>query len=44
MRPILNKMDEETFEAFMNYHLSTCQRQDLIGASSHTVDILRKID
>ncbi len=44
MRPILNKMDEETFEAFINYHLSTCQRQDLIGASSHTVDILRKID
>ncbi len=44
MRPILNKMDEETFEAFINYHLSTCQRKDLIGASSHTVDILRKID
>ncbi len=44
MRPILNKMDDETFETFMNYHLSTCQRQDLIGASSHTVDILRKID
>ncbi len=44
MRPILNKMDDETFEIFMNYHLTTCQRQDLIGASSHTVDILRKID
>ncbi len=44
MRPILNKMDDETFETFMNYHLSTCQRQDLIGASSHTVDILTKID
>lgn len=44
MRPILNKMDDETFETFMNYHLSTCQRQDLIGASSHTVDILRKKD
>lgn len=42
MRPILNKMDENTFEAFMDYHLATCQRQDLIGASSHTVDILRK--
>lgn len=42
MRPILNKMDEKTFETFMDYHLATCQRQDLIGASSHTVDILRK--
>lgn len=42
MRPILNKMDEKTFETFMDYHLATCQRQDLIGASSHTVDILKK--
>ncbi len=44
MRPILNQMDEKTFETFMNYHLATCQRQDLIGASSHTVDILRKTE
>ncbi len=44
MRPILNKMDEKTFESFMDYHLATCQRQDLIGASSHTVDILRKTE
>lgn len=41
MRPVLNKMDEETFELFMRYHLATCERQELIGASSHTVDILR---
>lgn len=43
MRPILNKMDEETFELFIKYHLATCERQELIGASSHTIDILRKI-
>ena len=42
MRPILNKMDE-TFELFMQYHLSTCERLDMIGASSHTLDILRKV-
>ncbi|MGN1182086.1 MAG: class I SAM-dependent methyltransferase [Faecalibacillus sp.] len=42
MRPILNKMDDETFELFMQYHLSTCERADLIGASSHTLDILKK--
>lgn len=41
MRPVLNKMDEEAFELFMRYHLATCERQELIGASSHTVDILR---
>lgn len=42
MRPVLNAMDEETFQLFMEYHLSTCERQDLIGASGHTLDILRK--
>ena len=42
MRPILNKMDDETFELFIKYHLATCERQELIGASSHTIDILRK--
>ena len=36
-------MDDETFELFMQYHLSTCERQDLIGASYHTLDILRKV-
>lgn len=42
MRPVLNKMDDETFELFMQYHLSTCERMDMIGASSHTLDILKK--
>lgn len=43
MREIISKMDDETFEAFMSYHLSTCERADLLGASGHTLDILRKI-
>lgn len=42
MRPILNAMDEETFELFIKYHLSVCERPELIGAGSHTVDILKK--
>ena len=42
MRPILREMDEDTFKAFMDYHLSTCEREDLLGASAHTVDILMK--
>lgn len=44
MRPVLNAMDEETFARFIRYHLSTCERQDLIGAGAHTLDILRKED
>ena len=41
MRPVLNAMDEETFELFVKYHLSVCERADLIGAGSHTLDILK---
>lgn len=43
MRPTLNAMDEETFKLFIKYHLSTCERPELLGASAHTVDILKKI-
>lgn len=42
LRPVLNAMDDETYELFLQYHLATCERQDLIGASAHTVDILKK--
>ncbi len=42
MRPVFNAMDEETFKVFIEYHLSTCERPELLGASAHTVDILRK--
>ena len=43
MRPVLNAMDDETFETFIRYHLSVCERPELVGAGSHTVDILKKI-
>ena len=42
LRPILNQMDEETYQLFIEYHLSTCERAELLGAAAHTVDILRK--
>ncbi len=41
MRRELNAMDEKTYSAFIEYHLSTCERPELIGAAAHTVDILR---
>lgn len=43
IRPVLNAMDEETFKLFIQYHLTTCERPELLGASSHTLDILRKV-
>lgn len=42
MRPFLNQLSEEEFECFVQYHMSTCERADLIGAGAHTVDILQK--
>lgn len=41
MRDTLNHMSEEEFEIFLDYHLKTCERYELLGASSHTLDILR---
>ena len=42
IRHLLNKMDDEEFKVFMDYQLKNAERPDLIGASSHTLDILYK--
>lgn len=42
IRPVLNSLDEEGFKHFIEYHLATCERPDLMGATGHTVDILMK--
>ena len=41
-RECIDAMDDETFARWMDFHFVTCERQDLIGASHHTLDILRK--
>ncbi len=41
-REYIDAMDKMTFAKWMEYHLSICERQDLIGASHHTLDILQK--
>lgn len=42
IRQVINKMDEKTFNEYIKYHLSTCERPELLGASSHVLDILKK--
>jgi len=42
LRPLIDSMDEATFQRWLDYHFHICERQDLIGASHHTLDILRK--
>jgi len=38
----VNNMDDETYELFIKYHLSTCERPELLGAGRHILDILEK--
>lgn len=42
MDAIVDNMSDELFALYFKYHLSICERQDLIGASNHTLDILQK--
>lgn len=42
MRRELNAMSEELFQKFIEYHLKTCEREELLGAGAHTLDILKK--
>ena len=43
MRKELNAMSEESFKLFIEYQLQAAERQDLIGAGSHTVDVLKVV-
>jgi ubiquinone/menaquinone biosynthesis C-methylase UbiE len=40
----LEEMDQETFQAVLRYHLSVCERPDLVGATAHSLDIFRKCE
>jgi len=42
IRPVINKLDDADFEVYKNYQLSICERPELMGASSHIMDILKK--
>lgn len=43
LKDVIDAMDENAFQMWLKYHLATCERQDLIGASNHSLDILKKI-
>ncbi len=42
LKDTIDQMDDETFEIYMRYHFTVCEREDLIGAGNHALDILRK--
>lgn len=42
MRQTIDEMDDELFDLYLKYHFSICERQDLVGASHHILDVFRK--
>ena len=42
MREALAQMDAQTYALYLRYHLTTCERPDMVGISHHTIDIFRK--
>ena len=42
MRESLDAMDDETFGLYLKYHFATGERKDLLGVTSHALDIFRK--
>lgn len=42
IREAVDAMDDSTFELYLKYHFATCEREDLLGITSHAIDISRK--
>jgi len=38
----IDAMDDKTYELLLKFHFATCEREDLVGISSHTLDVFRK--
>jgi ubiquinone/menaquinone biosynthesis C-methylase UbiE len=44
LKKTINKMTEKELNLYFTYHLKTCEYKELLGASRHVLDILKKID
>ena len=42
IREAVDRMDEEAFQLYLRYHFATCEREDMVGITSHGLDVLRK--
>ncbi|MEG2609767.1 MAG: methyltransferase domain-containing protein [Bacilli bacterium] len=42
MKSLVNNMSDDVYKVFLEYHLKTCEREELLGASRHLLDILKK--
>ncbi len=42
MRDTVDAFDDEIFALYLQYHFSICERQDMVGATHHILDIFKK--
>ena len=42
MRDTVDTMDDETFALYLKYHYAICEREDMVGVTHHSLDIMRK--
>ncbi len=42
MREYINKLNDEEFELFIKFQLSICERYEMLGLSTHVLDILKE--
>ncbi len=42
MREAVDAMDDDAFALYLKYHLAVCEREDMVGITSHAVDIFKK--
>ena len=39
----VDNMDDEVFGIYMKYHLSVCEREDMVGVTNHMLDVFTKL-
>ncbi len=39
----IEAMDDETYKIYLKYHFAVCERSDLVGATNHSLDIVKKL-
>jgi len=42
MRDMIEDMSHDKYNLFLDYHMSICERPDMVGITGHSLDILRK--
>ncbi len=43
MRDVIDNMDEDLYKKYIQYTLTICENQNLVGVSNHTLDIFQKL-